>query len=108
MAASGRINGGRVLLGGLLAGLTINVLRFAFHALMRREWEAAMSSTQTAAAQKPAAMAAHFGWSWVIAIGLVWLYAAIRSSLSLARDLLRTGLLLAPRPAPGAWIYREA
>jgi hypothetical protein len=45
---------------------------------MRAQWETALEPEQMAAAQKPTAMAAHLGWSFVTGIVVVWLYAAIR------------------------------
>jgi hypothetical protein len=74
----GRINWGRVIGGGLLAGLVMMLLEFLCSIAMRAQWEKSMSAEQMAAAQKPTAMAAHLVWSFVIGILAVWLYAAIR------------------------------
>ena len=37
-----------------------------------------MTPAQSAAMQKPAVMATHLGWSFVLGLLLVWIYAAIR------------------------------
>jgi hypothetical protein len=74
----GRINWARVIGGGLLAGLVINLFEFGFGIVMQKQWEAAMGPEKMAAAQKSTAMAAHLGWSFVMGIALVWIYAAIR------------------------------
>lgn len=70
-----KINLGRVILGGLLAGLIVNIGEFLLHA-------------KVVAADEAAAMAAKGGTTgdikvWIIygfvyGIALVWLYAAIR------------------------------
>ena len=74
----GRINWGRVIGGGLLAGVVMNLLEIAFGIAMAKQWEAAMGPEKLAAMQKPAAMVAHLVWSFVMGIVIVWLYAAIR------------------------------
>ena len=74
----GRIHWGRVIGGGLLAGLVMGILEIPFGLLMMDRIQAAMTPAQVAAMQKPAVMIAHLGWSFVIGLLLVWLYAAIR------------------------------
>ena len=74
----GRIHWGRVIGGGLLAGLVMNVLEAVFGVVTAAQWEAAMGPEKLAAMQKPAAMMAHLVWSFVLGIVMVWLYAAIR------------------------------
>jgi hypothetical protein len=77
------INWGRVILGGLLAGLVINVFEFVLNGVaLARDWEAAI----VALGRPPMAgsqIAVFFVWSfilWGFLIGIisVWLYAAIR------------------------------
>jgi len=71
----GRINWARVILGGIVAGIVVNVFEGALGFAMRTEWEAAMKNMKPPG---PAVMAAHLLWSFVIGIAAVWLYAAIR------------------------------
>ncbi len=74
----GRINLGRVLIGGLLAGLIINMSEFVLNGLiLADEMNAAM-----AALNKPPIGPDMIAWFVVMAFGLgfmlVWVYAAIR------------------------------
>lgn len=77
------INWGRVVRGGLLAGIFINVVEFFLNGvLLAKDWEAAM----LALGRPPIAggqIAVFFFWSfivWGFLIGTLtaWLYAAIR------------------------------
>lgn len=72
------IRWGRVVAGGIVAGIAANVLEVAFGFAMRAQWEAAMKPESMQAAMRPTAMAAHLVWSFVIGIAAIWLYAAIR------------------------------
>jgi pimeloyl-ACP methyl ester carboxylesterase len=74
----GRINMGRVLLGGLLAGLIINISEYILNAVVfADEMNAAM-----AALNKPPIANSMIVWFVVLGFGIgfmtVWLYAAIR------------------------------
>ena len=74
----GRINMGRVLLGGLLAGLIINISEFILNGVVfADEMNAAM-----AALNKPPIANSMIVWFVVLGFGIgfmtVWLYAAIR------------------------------
>ena len=75
----GNINWGRVLLGGLLAGLVMNVVEFFLHAvILEEDWRATM-----AALGKPVEPAGGGVWIFVVVAFLtgllaVWLYAGIR------------------------------
>jgi hypothetical protein len=73
----GRIDGKRVVLGGLAAAVVVNMGEGLFGFLMRTEYESALRSLGVrlhagAAAFLPIA------WSFVIGVLSVWLYAAIR------------------------------
>ena len=77
------INWGRVILGGLVGGILINIVEFILNAVfLAKDWEAAMASL----GRPPIAgsqIAVFFVWSfilWGFLIGTfaVWLYAAIR------------------------------
>jgi hypothetical protein len=71
----GKINWGRVILGGILAAVVTNVIEGLLTLVMREQWEAAMKNMK---APPGAVMAAHLFWSLVVAIATIWLYAAIR------------------------------
>ena len=77
----GRINWGKVFLGGLLAGVVINVSEMILNSVVvKRDWEEAMRALgkDPAAAMAGNAMAIWILWGFLAGIGLVWLYAAIR------------------------------
>ena len=77
----GRINWGKVFLGGLLAGLVINVGEFLFHAvLFKTQVEEAMRALgrDPAAANAGSAMTIWILMGFLTGIAAVWLYAAIR------------------------------
>lgn len=80
----GRINWGRVFLGGLLAGVVINVGEYLFHAVLFKDEVAEM---MRALGKDPAAVMtgnAIVIWNvlgFLTGIGAVWLYAAIRPRL---------------------------
>src|ERR1700674_2788856 len=74
----GRINWTRVVLGGLLAGLVLNVVDWLVYGMwLGKDYAAAMQ-----ALGKPGAMNNLIGWfvflDFVYGITLVWIYAAIR------------------------------
>lgn len=91
------INWGRVILGGLLAGMVINVSEFFLNGVvLAKDWAAAM----VALGRPPIAgsqIAVFFVWSFVlwgflIGIFAVWLYAAIRPRYGAGpRTALRVG-----------------
>ena len=77
----GRINWGRVFLGGLLAGVVINIGEFLFHAVLFKDEVAEM---MRALGKDPATVTsgnAIVVWNilgFLAGIGAVWAYAAIR------------------------------
>jgi hypothetical protein len=77
----GRINWGRVFLGGLLAGVVINVGEFLFHAVIFKEQVAAMMRSigkDPAAVMSGNAIVVWNILGFLAGIAAVWLYAAIR------------------------------
>lgn len=74
----GKINTLRVIAGGLLAGLIINVCESVVSGLwLAADWDAALkaigvSSTSTSQ------MAVYIVWGFVLGILAIWLYASIR------------------------------
>ncbi|HEX9688267.1 MAG TPA: hypothetical protein VGB47_04245 [Thermoanaerobaculia bacterium] len=77
----GRINWGRVFLGGLAAGVIINLSETLLNAvIVRKDWEEAMRALgkDPAASMAGSAMAVWILWGFLAGIAAVWLYAAIR------------------------------
>ena len=74
----GNINWNRVILGGLLAGVVINVSESILNGvILARDLEAAMA----ALGKKPVSpdqIAVFIVWGFLVGIFAVWLYAAIR------------------------------
>lgn len=74
----GKINLGRVILGGLLAGIVVNIGEFILNEpILGEQWAAAMASLN-----RPPIGGSAIAWfivmGFVLGIVLVWLYAAIR------------------------------
>jgi hypothetical protein len=75
----GKINWGRVVLGGLLAGVVLNIVDWLFYGVvMKQDLDAAMQ----ALGKRPGAMdnlvPLFVALDFVSGIGLLWVYAAIR------------------------------
>lgn len=76
MAHTNRV---RVLLGGLLAGLIINVVEYITNGVVLREaWGRAMQALGKPAALSVGAIVIFNIWGFLLGIAAVWLYAAIR------------------------------
>jgi hypothetical protein len=99
----GKINWGRVFLGGLLAGLIINVGEFLFHAVIFKEQVAEM--VRSVGKDPATVMAGNAIVIWnllgfLAGIAVIWLYAAIRPRFG-------AGAKTAAIAAVGFWfIYR--
>jgi hypothetical protein len=77
----GRINWGRVFLGGLLAGVVINIGEYLFHAVLFKNEVAEMMRTlgkDPAAVMSGNAIVIWNLMGFLAGIGAVWGYAAIR------------------------------
>jgi hypothetical protein len=75
----GRINWGRVFLGGLLAGVIINIGEtLCGTVILRRQWDAAMAALGVTMPGGAQAMTVWILYGFVFGIAAVWLYAAIR------------------------------
>ena len=74
----GKINKGRVLLGGLLAGLVINIIEFVVHqVILGEQWHEAVAALNL----QPWSRVEFVVWAvmmFLVGIFIVWLYAAIR------------------------------
>ncbi len=75
----GKINWGRVILGGLLAGVLINIVEYVVHGrMLERDWNAALADLNRAGAMSGSAVVWFVIVGFLVGIGMVWLYAAIR------------------------------
>jgi hypothetical protein len=73
------INWGRVILGGIAAGIVINISEYILNDIVfKTQMEAAMKTLGKTVPTSGAAIAVWVVWSFVIGIMAVWLYAAIR------------------------------
>jgi hypothetical protein len=73
----GKINWIRVILGGLVAGVIINIFEFALNGVvLAKDMEAAISALgrQVGGAQ----LAMFIAWGFLVGIFAIWLYAGIR------------------------------
>jgi hypothetical protein len=95
----GKINWGRVLLGGLLAGLIINIVEFIMNMyVLKQQWADAMKSLGKAAEYGTGAMVIFIIIGFAAGIGMIWLYAAIRPRFG-------PGVKTAICAALAVWLY---
>jgi hypothetical protein len=74
-----KINGLRVLAGGLLAGVVINVCEYVVNGVFLKDrWAAAMRDLHKSAEYSSIEMASFLVWGFMVGLFAVWLYAAIR------------------------------
>jgi hypothetical protein len=72
-------NRGRVLLGGLLAGLIINISEFVTNGVvLKADWGQAMQALGKAPVPSGSAIAVYNVWGFLVGVAAVWIYAAIR------------------------------
>lgn len=74
----GRINWARVILGGLLAGVVINIVETINGFILEEEWKAAMEALGKSTEFSAAMMVFYIAFGFGYGIFAVWLYAAIR------------------------------
>ncbi|HEY2797030.1 MAG TPA: hypothetical protein VGK26_04010 [Thermoanaerobaculia bacterium] len=75
----GKINHARVILGGIVAGIVINILAPLMHdVLLKKEHEAAMAALNRTMPTGGSTMAVWILYGFVWGIAAIWLYAAIR------------------------------
>jgi hypothetical protein len=86
----GRINGSRVLLGGLVAGVVINIGEFIYNGLLTADAMANAMARFDLEGYAPGAMIIYVIMAFVMGIFAVWLYAAMRPRFG---------------PGPGTAIY---
>ena len=88
-------NRGRVILGGLLAGLVINIVEFITNGVVLREaWGQAMQALGKPAQLSVVAIVIFNIWGFLLGIAAVWLYAAIRPRYGAGpKTAIRAGLV---------------
>src|SRR6266700_768753 len=75
--AMGKINWNRVILGGLVAGVIINIFEFVLNGvILAKDMEAAMTALGRQVGGS--ALAMFTVWGFLVGIFAIWLYAAIR------------------------------
>ena len=75
----GRINWVRVLLGGVVAGVVINIFEFVTNGVfLAADWEALMKALGRTNFPSSSAAFIFLIWGFLSGIGTIWLYAAVR------------------------------
>ena len=87
-------NRGRVILGGLLAGLVINIVEFITNGVvLSKAWGQAMQALGKPAQLSAGANVIFNVWGFLVGIAVVWLYAAIRPRYGAGpKTAIRAGL----------------
>jgi hypothetical protein len=87
----GKINWGRVILGGIVAGIIINIFESVLNGvILTKDWQSAMSALGRTMA--PSAIAVFVIWGFLAGIAAIWLYAAARPRYGAgAKTALLTG-----------------
>ena len=76
MAHTNRV---RVVLGGLLAGVVINIVEFITNGVvLKADWGQVMQALGKPAVPSGGAIAIYNVWGFLVGIAAVWIYAAIR------------------------------
>jgi hypothetical protein len=96
----GRVDGKRVIFGGLAAALVVNAGEGLFAFLMKTDYETALRNLGVRL-QPGAAAFIPIVWSFVVGVLSVWLYAAIRPRYG-------PGPKTALRAALGVWSFNSA
>lgn len=74
----GKINWGRVIAGGLVAGIVINVFEYVTNGkVLAADWAAAMQNLGRQ--MPPSAVPIFIVWGFLMGIAAIWLYAAART-----------------------------
>jgi hypothetical protein len=88
-------NRGRVIVGGLVAGLLINIVEYITNGVVLREaWGKAMAALNKPADLSVGAIVIFNVWGFLLGIAAVWLYTAIRPRYGAGpRTAVRAGLV---------------
>ena len=92
----GKINAARVLLGGLLAGVVINISEFFWNGVVfMKDMQDAMAKLGRTMDTGAATMAIFIAWGFLVGILAVWLYAGVRPRFGAGpRTAIRAGLMM--------------
>lgn len=94
MAHTNRV---RVVLGGLLAGVVINIVEFVENGVvLKNDWAQAMQALGRPSGPSGSAIAIYNVWGFLVGIAAVWIYAAIRPRYG-------AGIATAVRAGVAAW-----
>jgi hypothetical protein len=75
----GRINVGRWIAGGIVAGILVNISETVLNAVvLKSPWEAVMKSLGKPSVMTTSSMVVWICWGFAYGLLCVWLYAAIR------------------------------
>ena len=75
----GKVNLSRVILGGIVAGVILNVSEFLLHdVVMKDQFRAALQALGKTPTESGSEIFWWVIWSFILGITAVWLYAAIR------------------------------
>ena len=75
----GKINWNRVILGGLVAGVIINVFEYLLNAVvLAKQWASVMSGLGKTGELSGISIVVFNVWGFLLGITAVWFYAAIR------------------------------
>ena len=74
----GKINWSRVILGGLLAGIVVNVFEGVAGTVLQEEYAAAMEALGKSMEMSASTMIFYLAWGFIYGIVAVGLYAAVR------------------------------
>src|SRR2546427_7320571 len=95
----GKINWGRVVLGGLLAGLVLNIVDFLTYGVwLKPDMAAAMTGLGKSPAAMDSAIPLWGALDFVSGIGLLWGYAALRPRVG-------AGVKTAGIPGVAGWVF---
>lgn len=91
-----RINKGRMLLGGLLAGVVVNLSEWFWNGVVfAKEVQDAMASLNRPQAMAGSAVVVYVLWGFLVGILAVWVYAAVRPRFGAGpKTALRTGVMV--------------
>ncbi len=93
------INWGRVILGGIVAGIVVNISEFLLHGVvLKAAAEEAMKALGKTVPMTGATIAIWMIWGFLFGIAAVWLYAAIRPRYG-------AGPATAAKAGIGAWFF---
>lgn len=74
----GNLNWSKVIVGGLVAGVIINVFEFVASMVMEQQWADYAASLNLSAEMTAGKTIMYLSWGFLQGLVIIWLYAAIR------------------------------